>query len=76
MSSTVRPVVAKANYEEIMKLAGAPHNLLGFNYALQTVLKMVKISLSLVPSESKNEFKGENGKNEFVKGFDEGGTND
>jgi len=49
MSSTVRPLVAKANYEEIMKLAGEPHNLLGFDYALQTVLKMVKMT----PSESK-----------------------
>ncbi len=59
MSSTVRPIVVKANYEEIMKLAGEPHNLLGFNYALQTVLKMVKNSPSLVPSESKIESLGE-----------------
>ena len=65
MRSTVRPIVAKTNYEEIMKLAGEPHNLLGFNYALQTVLKMV-----LAPSKTKNESKG----NESLKGF-EGGTN-
>ena len=48
-----------------MKLAGEHHNLLGFNYALQTVLKMV-----LAPSKTKNESKG----NESLKGF-EGGTN-